>query len=217
MNTLDTQRSAAMELAEDLSPDRLAHQERYEALAEIGRVSVHIAALEEVVLPSAERAVPGGEELAADLRRRGAALSAALYRLERRISGDGRAREATGRLLDEATALAADYAERERAVLTSLVHALDSASLGKVVETYHRARLRVPTRPHPTLAAHPLLRRFSWRFAGPVDRLRDALDNRPVPENVAADAALALATLDHFDAEGSAGARAATPAAVAAA
>ncbi len=209
MTTLDVTGADTMALAKDIVPDHLVRSDRYDLLAEIGRVSVHVAALEQVVLRAAERVVPDGQDRADDLRRKGAELSAALYRLERRISGDGRARMSTERLLEEATAVAADYAERERAVLASLVEALDDVSVAEVVKAYHRARLNVPTRPHPTLAAHPLLRRFSWRFAGPVDRLRDALDNRPVPESVAADAAVALATLSRLDAGTATGDRAA--------
>jgi len=164
---------------------------------EIGRVSVHLAALERSVLPTAEHTIVDGAASATALARRGRDLSDALYRLDRHLTGDMLlAGLSTGQLVDEVQARAAEQAQAERTVLAALMATLDEGGLVTLARAYHRAAIAAPTRPHPHLPSRGWRRRIAGTLAGRLDRVRDTLDSRPVSVPIRAAATQAMADLD---------------------
>lgn len=161
-------------------------------LAEIGEISVHLAALERTVVPAAAARLPDGKAQAEELRRRGRELATALHWLERRLTGDARlARWPAHALSDAARAAAAGHARSERAVVDALSPALDDREIAELARSYRETALVAPTRPHPWLSFRGFTGWIAFKLAARLDGVRDGLDNRS-PDGVRAGAADAV-------------------------
>ena len=165
-------------------------------LADIGRLAVHLAAFERVILPVAAAKLPDGARCAGQLRRCGRELATALHWLDRHVTGDARVAGAPrDRLLEAVQATAANYRRLERALVGALAGALDGREITELIRTYHQSSLRAPTRPHPLLGRRGFRGWLAFTVAARIDVIRDVLDNRPVRSGIEASAARALAGL----------------------
>lgn len=173
--------AGAVEHAHDAALAALDDPQR-DSLGAVTWLSVHLAAVDRVVYRAAERAVPDGAARIAEQRRADHRLVEALWRLDRRLTGDvhqGAVPVAT--LEQEVRDLLAAHTAGEREVLQGLSAVLDDDALQALSGDLQQAMLRSPTRPHPDV---PHGRRtsgvVSW-LEGVVDRVRDLLDSRSVP------------------------------------
>ena len=153
-----------------------------DSLGAVTWLSVHLAAVDRVVYRAAERAVPGGAARVTRQRQTDHRLVQALWRLDRRLTGDVHQGAVPVAALErEVRDLLTAHCEGERAVLQELSAVLDDARLQALAGDLQKAMLRCPTRPHPDV---PHGRRtsglVSW-VEGVVDRARDLLDSRSVP------------------------------------
>ena len=152
------------------------------SLGAVAWLSVHLAAVDQVLYRKAERVLPEGAVRVARQRRADHRLVQALWRLDRRLTGDvHQGAVPVARLEREVRDLLATHTEGEHDVLRALSATLDGGEVQALVADLQRSALRGPTRPHPDL---PHGRRTSWAVCwveGVVDRARDLMDSRPVP------------------------------------
>jgi hypothetical protein len=166
-------------------------------LTEIGRLAVHVAALERAVLPVAAVRLRDGAARVKELRRLGRELVTALHWLDRHLTGDARAvRWPTHQLAAAVRSAAASHARSERALVSALAGVLEDSENSELVRAYHRASLTAPTRPHPRLTCRTPRGRLVFRIIARIDAMRDVVDNRAVRSRVKARAASALRDLE---------------------
>jgi hypothetical protein len=154
-------------------------------IAQIGRRAVHLGALERVVLPIAEARLEGGAARAAELRRHGHELSAALHWLDRNITGDVRvAGASTHDFSQDVRAAIATYIEAEQSLMNALADVLSGHEIVDLITAYHRVSLMAPTRGHPRLSYRGRRGWLMFKLAAFIDDVRDGTDNRAVRSDV---------------------------------
>ena len=143
--------------------------------------SAHLASVARVLHPVAARALPQGPELvawqiAADRR-----LQQALWRLDRRLTGDVHLSRAPVHELEQGVRDALDLHEQgEARLVAGLREVLDATEQRELGDRLAAVLLRSPTRPHPHAGSRRAWAVPFW-FDALVDRARDAMDNRDVP------------------------------------
>ena len=152
------------------------------SLVAVSWLAAHLAAAEECVYGPARRRLPDGAALVHEQVRVDRRLHEALWRLDRRLTGDvHHAHRDVAELERAVRSRLEEHAEREHGLLEQLLAVLDveeRADLGRRLAT---ALAHAPTRPHPH-SPHPL-----WaggvlhRLEAMADRLRDLMDGRDVP------------------------------------
>jgi hypothetical protein len=181
----------ALAVAADVVPNVAAHFAAVTStapgtdIAQIGRRAVHLGALERVVLPIAEARLEDGAARAAELRRYGHELSAALHWLDRHITGDVRfAGSSAHQFSADVRAALATYIEAEQALMSALADVLNGHEIVDLITSYHRASLMAPTRGHPRLSYRGRRGWLMFKLAAFIDDVRDGTDNRPVRADV---------------------------------
>lgn len=152
------------------------------SLAAVTWASAHVAAVEHVLYPVAARTLRSGRErvrtqLAVDHR-----LQLALWRLDRRLTGDVHLARSPVLDLEEGVRRALrQHADGEQRLVTELCQALDAEQQRALSERLAAALQRGPTRPHPDTRHGRFAEGLGFWLGGAVDRLRDGLDSRTVP------------------------------------
>lgn len=140
--------------------------------------SAHLVAVDRVLYAAARSVLPDARRRLHLLRLTDRSLQRALFRLDRRLTGDVHldgvpvsevAHEVHGRLRD--------HVRRERRLLDALSAALTPEQCRDLAERLAAATATAPTRPHPHTPHTPASRLVSWADAV-VDRVRDVMDNR---------------------------------------
>ena len=146
-----------------------------ELVAELTR---HLFAMEVAVLPVAARSLSGGAgELRPQIDRL-RQLEAIELRIEERRSKPPKSVEVLrGRLVD----LMEAHRREETRILAELDAVLDGAERDELAESFERASLRSPTRPHPHAVRRLVMTRWLYRPVGAWDRMLDTMDSRTVP------------------------------------
>ena len=150
-------------------------------LAAVTWASAHLASVARVLHPVAARALPDGAELLARQVAVDRRLQQALWRLDRRLTGDVHLARAPVQDLEQDVREALDRHEEGEALLVAeLRRVLGEGEQRALGDRLAAVLLRSPTRPHP----HAGVRR-SWAlpfwFDALIERARDAMDNRDVP------------------------------------
>jgi hypothetical protein len=150
------------------------------SLVAVAWAAAHLAAVERTVYPAAARALPNGRrrvrsQLACDRR-----LHLALWRLDRRLTGDANAsRHPVGDLEEEVRTAARQHATGELSLVGQLERLLDVEAQRALVQRLDDAVLRAPSRPHPNTPHLRLTDGAVFRLDALVDRWRDLMESRP--------------------------------------
>ena len=157
-------------------------------LAAVTWASAHLASVARVLHPVATRVLPQGAELVASQAAADRRLQQALWRLDRRLTGDVHLSRAPVQELEQGVREALDRHEQgEARLVAGLRGVLDAREQRELGDRLAAVLLRSPTRPHPHAGSWRAWAAPFW-FDALVDRARDAMDNRdvPTPHRVAA-------------------------------
>jgi hypothetical protein len=145
--------------------------------------AAHLAAAYRVLHPVAQWALADGDERVRELRRTDHELQDALWRLDRRLTGGASVQnESVAQVEDDARACLAAHVDAEQAIVAELERALEPQQLHALADELSKAMASAPTRPHPDTPHTRVGDRLIYRFDAVVDRLRDLMDNRSVPD-----------------------------------
>lgn len=151
-----------------------------DSLAAVSLCSAHLAAADRVLYPAACRELADRRQVR-ELRRTDHRLQQALFRLDRRLTGDvNLAYRPVESLEAEVRSRLEEHIDAEHRVLDSLEQALDADRQCELVEQLGEAMSQAPTRPHPHIPHPPLGSGLMFRLEATVDHLRDLMDNRDV-------------------------------------
>ena len=147
-----------------------------------GVLSQHLAAVDDVFLPEANRHLPAGHGQVHAYVRHVRGLEQTLHQLKARVYGD-----ATSAQVDwdafwrEMTALLKEHAEQEHALAKDLVEHMDEDAEHRLALRLRKAEINAPTRPHPFTPHTGVLGRLSHRFWRIADSFWDHAEGRLVP------------------------------------
>lgn len=156
--------------------------DRTSSLVAVAWAATHLAAVERVLYPVAARVLPDGRrrvrtQLSWDRR-----LHKALWRLDRRLTGDVHsALEPVDLLEQDVLDALQQHAAAERSLVTELEQLLDADARRELLQRLDDAVEQAPTRPHPDTPHTRLTDGLLFRLDALGDRWRDLMDNRPVP------------------------------------
>ena len=152
------------------------------SLVAVAWAATHLAAVARVLHPLARRTLPHGQSrlrvvLEADKR-----LQRALWRLDRRLTGDVRfaARE-VGELEDLVATALEEHTRDERALVDELVQQVPESEQVSLAARIGDAVQHAPTRPHPDAPTSGPMAGLAFRLDAGADHLRDLFDSREVP------------------------------------
>lgn len=152
------------------------------SLAAVTWASTHLAAVERVLHPVAARLLPDGAARVRSQRAADHRLQQALWRLDRRLTGDLHLASASVPALEDAVRRGlAEHADGERDLVADLREALAPDGERALGELLDAAVRRAPTRPHPDTRHGRHGGALSFWSESVVDRVRDGLDCREVP------------------------------------
>jgi hypothetical protein len=149
-------------------------------LVAVGWAAAHLAAVERTLYPVAAHTVPAGRrrvrsQLGCDRR-----LHQALWRLDRRLTGDANAGTGPVDVLEQEVRQAVDaHAAGELPLVAQLERLLDVEAQRALVQRLDEAVLRAPSRPHPNTPHLRLTDGAVFRLDALVDRWRDLMEGRP--------------------------------------
>ena len=144
-----------------------------ELTAEVVR---HSVAEEMYLYPAAKRALPDGEQLSEHEIAEHAEAEVLMNRIDGLDATDPEFGPAVARLTE---AIRHHVADEERDLFPRLRQALPPDELVQLGRKVEAAKKIAPTRPHPSAPDRPPLNKLVAPGAGLVDRVRDALTNRP--------------------------------------
>lgn len=170
-------------VAEPHTRARAALQEPQQgSLPAVAWCSAHLTAVDTVLYKAVRRQLPRSarEHLRAACRA-DHALQQAVYRLDRRITGDIHlVHLPVERLAAEVGHALNAHVVAEERVVARLQALLSAQEQQELADALAAATAEAPTRPHPHTRHTPLARLVARVDAG-VDRVRDVLDNRVAP------------------------------------
>lgn len=150
-------------------------------LAGVAWLATHLAAVERVLYPAAVAVLPDSRRHVRDQRRCDHRLQAALWRLDRRLSGDANtATEPVDGLEDAVREALRQHAACEHGLTAQIERRLGVDAQRLLVQRLDDAMLMAPTRPHPYTPHPRLAGGLLFRADALVDRWRDLMDNRRV-------------------------------------
>lgn len=154
--------------------------DEHDALDAVACCSAHLAAVDCVLYPAAQRHVRDGRRRLRNARLVDHALQQALCRLDRRLTGDvHRADVPVAALVQQVQERLRVHVEAEHRLIESLRVVLDEDQQQQLAASLRAATIEAPSRPHPHLRHTPLASLITRVEAG-VDRVRDVMDNRVV-------------------------------------
>lgn len=159
------------------------------SLAAVTWAATHLGAVARVLHPLARRTLPHGRSRLRAVVEADRQLQRALWRLDRRLTGDVHVASREIAALEHVVALAlAEHARHERALVDELVRQVPEAEQAELVARIGDAVKHAPTRPHPDAPTSGPAAAVAYRLDAGADHLRDLLDNRswPTPHDVRA-------------------------------
>ncbi len=171
-STLEATTTDAHRRVLDAMPDRGG-----DGVTAVAWASAHLAATDKVVYAAAD-AVPAARPALREARTADRLLQRAVFRLDRRLTGDAHLDAST---IDSVVAEVRDalggHTRAERRVVDALGRALDPEQREALGARLVEATAGAPTRPHPHTPHSAVSPLVAWVDAV-VDRVRDLLDNR---------------------------------------
>lgn len=169
---VETATSEAHQHVLDALPDRGG-----DGAAAVAWASAHLAAADQV-LYAAAHSVPAARQSLRTARGADHRLQQALFRLDRRLTGDVHLDSTpVARVAAEVRDALAAHTRAERRVVDALRRSLPAERLAELGPRLVAATADAPTRPHPHTPHTPAAPLVAWVDAA-VDRIRDVLDNR---------------------------------------
>ena len=152
------------------------------ALPAVAWCSAHLAAVDTVLYGTVHhRLGRGGRQQLRLARRADHALQQAIFRLDRRLTGDVHlVHLPVQEVAEEVRRALRAHADAEARVVAMLQSMLSAQEQAELADDLSAAMADAPTRPHPHTPHTPLARLVARVDAG-VDRVRDVLDNRVAP------------------------------------
>lgn len=150
-------------------------------VAAVGWCSAHLAAVDRVLYPAVLRHLPKRRRAVRAARAQDRRLQQAVFRLDRRLTGDATLDHIPlADLRDEVRAALQAHAEVEAGLVDDLCAVLPPPERRALTQRLSVVMGTSPTRPHPHVRHTPLSPLVGWCDAL-VDRARDAMDNRADP------------------------------------
>ena len=159
------------------------------SLAAVTWASMHLAAVASVLHPVARRLLPHGRARLGVVVEADRALQSALWRLDRRLTGDVHVSGHNVLALQRhVTATLEQHASRERDLVEELVGRLSEPEQDALAQRVTDAARKAPTRPHPHAPVTGAVSVLAFRVDAAADHLRDVMDSRsnPAPRDVPA-------------------------------
>ncbi len=166
------------------------HDEAYKAmddpesgpLCTVTWCSAHLAAVGRVVYPAARKHLPDGVSRVRALLEVDRRLQQALWRLDRRVTGDVHLSHIPEDVLEDRVREWLDrHAELERPLIADLRAALGEQQERELVQKLADVMPHAPTRPHPDTPRFLALSTLAFKLDAMADHLRDVMDNRQIP------------------------------------
>ncbi len=155
---------------------------RADSIAAVTWLATHLGAVARVLHPVLSKRLPEGGprvRVLADVDRQ---LQRALWRLDRRLTGDVHAAAGEVGALERAVEAALrQHVRHEAAAVDELVQLLTEREQAELAERLEHAVRHAPTRPHPDAPVRGPVAGIAYRIDVGADRLRDLMDNREVP------------------------------------
>ncbi len=171
----------ALHRPHEAAAEALGHS-RADSLAAVTWVATHLGAVGRVLHPELCRRLREGDarvRVLADVDRQ---LQRALWRLDRRLTGDVHAAAGEVATLERGVEVALHrHARQEAAAVDELVLLLSEREQAELAERLDHAVRHAPTRPHPDAPVRGPVAGIAYRLDAGADRLRDLMDNRDVP------------------------------------
>jgi hemerythrin superfamily protein len=136
----------------------------------------HSVAEEMYLYPAVKKALPDGEQLSEHEIREHAEAEVLMNRIDRLDATDPEFEPAVARLV---AAVRRHVRDEESDVFPRLRQACGPDELRRLGRKVEAAKMIAPTRPHPAAPDHPPFNKLVAPGTGLVDRVRDALTNRP--------------------------------------
>ena len=151
----------------------------------IAWLSGHLAGLDRVIYPAADRQLPTARQATAMQRQRTRQLERIVRQLHAHLNGDASTplRE-LHRLRRQLLLTLAEHHQGAQALLRQLQQSLPDQDFQRLIAQYEASSQHGPTRPHPSIAHAGLVGQLSYAAAALCDRVLDVLDSRamhPVP------------------------------------
>ena len=144
-------------------------------------LSRHVAGLDRVIYPAADRQLPAARQGTAMQRDRTRRLERIVRQLHAHLYGDASTplRE-LHRLHRQLVQTLAEHHQGAQALLRQLQQSLPTHDFQDLVVRYEASSEHGPTRPHPSIAHFGLVGQLSYAAAALCDRVLDVLDSRAV-------------------------------------
>ena len=150
------------------------------AAAAVAWCSAHLVAVGCVLYPAVQRRLPQGQRRVRALRAVDHRLQQALFRLDRRLTGDAHlCATPVEAFADEVRVRLRAHADAECQALDELTAVLEPQEQESLAGRLEAAMRTAPTRPHPHTPHTPFAHVIAQLEAG-VDGVRDLMDNRVV-------------------------------------
>jgi hypothetical protein len=150
------------------------------SLVAVAWAATHLAAVERTLYPAAARTVPDGRRLVRSQLGCDRRLHQALWRLDRRLTGDANASPRSVDITeDEVRRALRQHAAGERSLVGQLERLLDVEAQRALAEQLDDAVLQAPSRPHPNTPHLRLTGGALFKLDALVDRWRDLMESRP--------------------------------------
>lgn len=153
-----------------------------DSLAAVTWIATHLGAVARVLHPSVAHRLPDGASRLRVLADADRQLQRALWRLDRRLTGDVHLAAGQVRTLEAAVAAALhEHVRHEAVVVDALVPLLTAPEQDELAGRLAHAVKHAPTRPHPDAPARGPMAGIAYRVDRTADRVRDLLDSRDIP------------------------------------
>ena len=144
-------------------------------------LSGHVAGLDRVIYPMADRELPKARQATAMQRNRSCQLEQIVRRLHAHLNGDaGTPLRELHRLHRQLVHSLDEHHQGVQALLRQLQSSLPDQDFQRLIAQYEASSQHGPTRPHPSIAHAGLVGQLSYAAAALCDRVLDVLDSRAV-------------------------------------
>ncbi|WP_203336488.1 hypothetical protein [Nocardioides limicola] len=148
----------------------------------LSSISRHVAALNEVLVPRAQRELPDGRERAKEFTRASKQLERALAQVKGKLYGSTYSvRRGWSDVWDDVQRRYNEFWEVERALARDLDAGTAPDDDHDPAEAVYRSELKAPTRPHPYVPHRGVLGQVARRVCVQVDHFWDTTEGRMIP------------------------------------